>query len=64
MTNEYKVSLGLSVDEVNLVLNALAELPAKVSMSLINNISNQAQQQLGQQQRAPSVADRDDEVVN
>jgi hypothetical protein len=63
MTNEYKVSLGLSVEEVNLVLNALAELPAKVSMGLINNISSQAQQQLGQPQ-APSVADRDDEVVS
>ncbi len=61
MANEQTVNLNLSVEDVNLVLNALAELPAKVSMGLINKISVQAQQQL---QAAPSVANRDDEVVN
>ena len=60
MANEQTVNLSLTVDEVNLVLNALAELPAKVSMSLINKVSIQAQQQL---QAVPSVADRDDEDV-
>lgn len=60
MANEPTVNLSLTVDEVNLVLNALAELPAKVSMSLINKVSVQAQQQL---QAVPSVADRDDEDV-
>lgn len=60
MASEQTVNLSLTVDEVNLVLNALAELPAKVSMSLINKVSIQAQQQL---QAVPSVADRDDEDV-
>jgi hypothetical protein len=55
---DQKVTLVLSVDDVNLVLNALAELPAKVSMNLINNVSVQAQKQLAAQ--APAV----DEAMN
>ena len=41
-------NLNLTIDELNLVLGALGELPAKASMSLIMNIQQQAQQQ-GQQ---------------
>ena len=55
---DQKVTLVLSVDDVNLVLNALAELHAKVSMNLINNVSVQAQKQLAAQ--APAV----DEAMN
>jgi hypothetical protein len=41
-------TLTFTTDELNLILGALGELPAKASMSLIMNIQQQAQQQ-GQQ---------------
>ena len=37
--------LTFTTDELNLILGALGELPAKASMSLIMNIQQQAQQQ-------------------
>lgn len=46
MSNEKNINLNLSLDELNLVLSALAELPAKVSMNLISKVTAQAQQQL------------------
>lgn len=46
MSNEKILNLALTVDELNLVLSALAELPAKVSMNLISKVTAQAQQQL------------------
>lgn len=46
MSNEKNVSLNLSLDELNLVLSALAELPAKITMNLIGKVTTQAQQQL------------------
>lgn len=46
MSNEKMLNLALTVDELNLVLSALAELPAKVSMNLISKVTAQAQQQL------------------
>lgn len=64
MANDVKVNLALSVEDVNLVLNALAELPAKVSMGLINNISVQAQQQLQATQQAPGMAEASRAVTN
>lgn len=41
-----KVNLELSLDEVNVVLAALGELPAKVSLSVIEKVRNQAVPQL------------------
>jgi hypothetical protein len=41
-------NINFTIDELNMVLGALGELPAKASMSLIMNIQQQAQQQ-GQQ---------------
>lgn len=41
-------NITFTLDELNMVLGALGELPAKASMSLIMNIQQQAQQQ-GQQ---------------
>ena len=41
-------TLTFTTDELNLILGALGELPAKASMNLIMNIQQQAQQQ-GQQ---------------
>ena len=46
MSNEKNVNLNLSLEELNLVLSALAELPAKISMNLIGKVTAQAQQQL------------------
>ena len=40
--------INFDIDELNMVLGALGELPAKATMSLIMNIQQQAQQQ-GQQ---------------
>ena len=57
MSNEKQITLSLSVEELNLVLAGLAELPAKVSMSLISKVGNQAQ---GQLQQSPAV----EEVAN
>jgi hypothetical protein len=46
--NEQNFEINFNIDELNMVLGALGELPAKASMSLIMNIQQQAQQQ-GQQ---------------
>ena len=45
MANE-SINLDLSLDEINLVLNALGELPAKTSMGVISKIQAQAQPQV------------------
>ena len=45
MANE-SITLDLSLDEVNIVLNALGELPAKTSMGVISKIQAQAQPQV------------------
>lgn len=45
MANE-SIKLDLSLDEVNIVLNALGELPAKTSMAVISKIQLQAQPQV------------------
>ena len=37
--------LNLTLEDLNMVLGALGELPAKASMGLIMNIQQQAQQQ-------------------
>jgi hypothetical protein len=41
-----ELNLTLTLDETNLVLTSLGELPAKVSLSLINKIRGQASPQL------------------
>ena len=47
MNNEdVKVTLNLSVNDVNVVLTALRELPHRVVDSLIDNLVTQAQSQL------------------
>lgn len=38
-------NLTLTLDQLNMVLGALGELPAKASMNLIMDIQQQAQQQ-------------------
>jgi len=39
----------LTIEEVNLLLQGLGELPAKLSMNLINSIQNQAAPQMQSQ---------------
>lgn len=55
------VSLELSVDEVNVVLAGLGELPAKASLSIIDKIRSQA---VGQLQANAAPAAVEGEVVN
>lgn len=43
--NEH-INLDLSLEQVNVILNALGELPAKVSMSVIQKVQEQAQPQV------------------
>ena len=43
--NEQLFEIKLNIDDLNAVLGGLAELPAKVSMNLIQNVQQQAQQQ-------------------
>jgi hypothetical protein len=45
MANE-NINLDLSLEEINLVLNGLGELPAKASMGVIQKIQQQAQPQV------------------
>lgn len=44
-----KLTFHLSVDEINIVLTALGELPAKTSLGVIQTLQTQAQQQRAQQ---------------
>lgn len=46
MTEERKFEFNLSETESNIVLAALAELPAKNSMAVIQKLQKQAQTQL------------------
>lgn len=57
--NEF--NLTLTVDQINTVLNALAELPFKVSNQLISEIATQCKQQ--QQAANPSAEDTETEAA-
>ena len=50
------MQLELNEQEVNLVLQALGEMPAKVTYMLIQNVGNQAAAYNRQQQEAKSAA--------
>jgi hypothetical protein len=45
MANE-NINLDLSLEEINLILSGLGELPAKASMGVIQKIQQQAQPQV------------------
>ena len=45
MANE-NIKLDLSLDEINMILNGLGELPAKASMGVIQKIQQQASPQV------------------
>ena len=44
--NEQELTFTLSIDEANLILNTLMELPAKTSMGIIQKLQQQAAGQL------------------
>ena len=44
--NDQEITFVLTVDEANLILNALLELPAKASMGVIQKLQGQAAGQL------------------
>ena len=46
----------LSVDEVNLILNAIQELPAKIANPMTEKIRNQALQQVAEYERQQKAA--------
>lgn len=46
MEQEKILKLELTVQEVNILLQGLGELPAKISIQLISKINQQAQEQL------------------
>ena len=50
------LNFTFNVDEVNVILSALSELPAKVSLGVINNIRNQAGPQLAELQAQAEAA--------
>jgi len=53
--NDIKLTLSdLSIDDVNILLAALQEVPAKLCNPLSEKIRNQAQAQLPQQEAAPA----------
>lgn len=60
MTDVQKVTLELTVDELNLVLAGLGELPAKASIAMIDKIRRVASEQL---QAQPVVAPVDTQAI-
>lgn len=52
---ETLITLELNVNEVNLVLGALRELPHRVVDQTLNKVIMQAQKQVPQQPPAPTV---------
>ena len=55
--NEDTLDFKLTIEEVNLVLQGLGELPAKLSINIINSIQTQAASQMQPQpdQAAPQM---------
>ena len=51
-----KIKIELTIEEVNLVLSALGELPFRISTEIIKNITSQAQSQLQPVAGTPNVA--------
>lgn len=62
--NVKKVNLELTLDEVNVVLAGLGELPAKASLSVIDKVRSQAVSQLKPQPMADEMPAAEGELVN
>lgn len=50
-----EITLKLNVDQINIVLEGLGELKAKVALPILETIRGQAMLQLSQMQEQPSV---------
>ncbi len=55
VTTETVITLELNVNEVNLVLGALRELPHRIVNDTLNKVVAQAQSQMPQQPPAPAA---------
>ena len=55
--NEDRLDFKLTIEEVNLILRGLGELPAKLSINIINSVQTQAASQMQPQpdQAAPQM---------
>ena len=51
--NEIKINLELNVNDTNIVISALRELPHRVSDDVLRKVVMQAQSQTQQQQQQP-----------
>lgn len=49
------IELSLTVEEINLVLKGLNELPAKESLFLILKLQNEGQRQFDEQNKKPDL---------
>lgn len=52
-------TFSLTEEESNIVLQGLGELPAKTSLSVINKIQQQAQEQFANSQKAETLESND-----
>jgi len=55
VVTETVITLELNVNEINLVLGALRELPHRLVNDVLNKVIAQAQNQIPQQTSAPSA---------
>ena len=55
VVTETVITLELNVNEINLVLGALRELPHRLVNDVLNKVIAQAQNQIPQQTAAPSA---------
>ena len=61
MNENPDITLELTLNEINAILNAIQELPAKFANPLTAKITEQAKQQISDMQ--PAVAEADPETV-
>lgn len=59
-----KVTLELTVDQLNVVMAGLSELPLRVSRGVFQFIQMEASKQIGSQVSAPPEGPLADKVVN
>ena len=50
-----KITLELTVEEVNTILQGLGELPAKISMALIEEIHTESNAQVNKANQSPTL---------
>lgn len=53
------IHFELTIEEANLIISGLQELPAKISMPLILKLQTEGQKQFEEQQKQPPVSIRE-----